>query len=35
MQAPGGLNVEQTAVYERKRVGNGKICNGTRFESSR
>jgi hypothetical protein len=32
-QTPGALHVEQTAVYECKRLGDGKLCNATRCES--
>jgi len=32
-QTPGALHVEQTAVYECKRLGDGKLCNVTRCES--
>jgi len=32
-QTPGGVHVEQTAVYECKRLGDSNLCNTTRFES--
>jgi hypothetical protein len=32
-QTPGTLHVEQTAVYEFKRLGDGKLCNATHHES--
>jgi hypothetical protein len=32
-QTPGAPHVEQTAMYESKRLGHSKLCNGTRFES--
>jgi hypothetical protein len=32
-QTPGALHVEQTAVYECKRLVDGKLCNATRCES--
>ena len=32
-QTPGALHVEQTAVYECKRLGDGKLCNTTGCES--
>ena len=30
---PGALHVEQTAIYECKRLGDGKLCNATSCES--
>jgi len=32
-QTPGALHVEQTAVYERNRLGGSKLWQATRFES--
>jgi hypothetical protein len=32
-QTPGALHVEQTAVYEFKRLIDSKLCNATRCES--
>jgi len=32
-QTPGALHVEQMAIYECKRLGDGKLCNATRCES--
>ena len=32
-QTPGSLHVDQTAVYECKRLGDRKLCNAARFES--
>jgi hypothetical protein len=31
-QTRGALHVEQTAVYECKRLGVGKVCNAMHFE---
>ena len=33
VQTPGALHMEQTAVYECKQLGDGKICNAMGFES--
>jgi len=32
-ETPGALHVEQTAIYECKRLGDGKLCKATRCES--